>query len=47
MAFLRERNGVCAARLKNLVYIFAEKILKMGCLEGSGVPVLTYRTHGS
>jgi hypothetical protein len=31
---------VCAARLKNSVQIFAEKIHKMGCLEGSGVPVL-------
>jgi hypothetical protein len=25
---------------KNLVLIFVEKIHKMGCLEGSGVPVL-------
>jgi hypothetical protein len=26
--------------LKNLVRIFVKKIYKMGCLEGSGVPVL-------
>jgi hypothetical protein len=26
--------------LKNLVCIFVEKIRKMGCSEGSGVPVL-------
>jgi hypothetical protein len=25
---------------KNSVHIFAEKIYKMGCLEGRGVPVL-------
>jgi hypothetical protein len=25
---------------KNLLFIFVEKIYKMGCLEGSGVPVL-------
>jgi hypothetical protein len=31
---------VCAARLKNSVRIFVEKIYKMGCFEGSGVPVL-------
>jgi hypothetical protein len=31
---------VCAACLKNSVRIFVEKIYKMGCLEGSGVPVL-------
>jgi hypothetical protein len=31
---------VCAACLKNSVWIFVEKINKMGCLEGSGVPVL-------
>jgi hypothetical protein len=30
----------CAARLKSSVRIFVEKIHKMGCLEGSGVPVL-------
>jgi hypothetical protein len=29
-----------AARLKNSVRIFVEKVSKMGCLEGSGVPVL-------
>jgi hypothetical protein len=37
MTFLREKYGVCAARLKNSVHIFVEK---MRCLEGSGVPVL-------
>jgi hypothetical protein len=26
--------------LKTSVHIFAEKIYKMGCFEGSGVPVL-------
>jgi hypothetical protein len=31
---------VCAACLKNSAHIFVEKIHKMGCLEGSGVPVL-------
>jgi hypothetical protein len=31
---------------KNSVRIFAEKIYKMGCLEGSDVSVL-YRMHGS
>ena len=31
---------MCAACLKNSVRIFVEKIHKMGCLEGSGVPVL-------
>jgi hypothetical protein len=31
---------VCAVYLKNSVRIFVEKIYKMGCLEGSGVPVL-------
>ena len=30
----------CAACLKNSVRIFVEKIYKMGCLKGSGVPVL-------
>jgi hypothetical protein len=25
---------------KNSLYIFVDKIYKMGCLEGSGVPVL-------
>jgi hypothetical protein len=29
-----------AACLKNSVRIFVENIYKMGCLEGSGVPVL-------
>jgi hypothetical protein len=37
---LKRKNGECAACLKNLVRIFVEKIYKMGCLEGSGVPVL-------
>jgi hypothetical protein len=36
----RERNEECAACLKSSVRIFFEKIHKMGCLEGSGVPVL-------
>jgi hypothetical protein len=31
---------VCAACLTNSVWIFVEKIYKMGCLEGRGVPVL-------
>jgi hypothetical protein len=35
-----EKNGERAACLKNSVHIFVEKIYKMGCLEGSGVPVL-------
>ena len=39
-AFWREKNVECAAYLKNSVRIFVEKIYKMGCLEGSGVPVL-------
>jgi hypothetical protein len=30
----------CAACLKNSVHMFVEKIHKMWCLEGSGVPVL-------
>jgi hypothetical protein len=30
----------CAACLKNAVPIFVEKIHKMGCLEGSSLPVL-------
>ena len=34
---------MCAACLKNSVHIFVEKIYKMGCLEGSGVPVLHIR----
>jgi hypothetical protein len=37
---LNRKNGECAACLKNSVLIFVEKIYKMGCLEGSGVPVL-------
>jgi hypothetical protein len=35
-----EKKGECAACLKNSVWIFVEKKYKMGCLEGSGVPVL-------
>jgi hypothetical protein len=38
--FVEKKNGVCAACLKNSVRIFVEKIYEMGCLEGSGVPVL-------
>jgi hypothetical protein len=38
---------VCAASLKNSVRKFVEKIYKMVFLEGSGVPVLTYRTQGA
>jgi hypothetical protein len=38
--FEREKTGECATCLKNLVLIFVEKIYKIGCLEGSGVPVL-------
>jgi hypothetical protein len=37
---LKRKKGECAACLKNSVNIFVEKIFKMGCLEGSGVPVL-------
>jgi hypothetical protein len=36
----RKKKGVCAACLKNSVWIFVEKIYKMGWLEGRGVPVL-------
>ena len=35
-----KKNGECVACLKNSVRIFVGKIHKMGCLEGSGVPVL-------
>jgi hypothetical protein len=38
--FEEEKNRECAACLKNSVRIFVEKIYKMGCLEGSSVPVL-------
>jgi hypothetical protein len=38
--FGEKKIGECAACLKNSVQIFVEKIYKMGCLEGSGVPVL-------
>ena len=31
---------MCAACLKYSVLVFVEKIYKMGCLEGSGTPVL-------
>jgi hypothetical protein len=37
---LKRKNRECAACLKNSVLIFVEKIHKMGCLKGSGVPVL-------
>jgi hypothetical protein len=40
MIFLREENGVYVACLKNSVRIFVEKIYKMGCFKGGGVPVL-------
>jgi hypothetical protein len=44
---LKRKNGVCSM-LKKSVRIFIEKIYKMGCLEGSGVPARPiYRTHGS
>jgi hypothetical protein len=38
--FEDKKNGECAACLKNSVRKFVEKIYKMGCFEGSGVPVL-------
>jgi hypothetical protein len=38
--FEKEKNGECAVCLKNSVRIFVEKIYNMGCLEGSGAPVL-------
>jgi hypothetical protein len=37
--FEEKKPGECAGCLKNSVRIFVEKIYKMGCLEGSGVPV--------
>jgi len=37
---LKRKNGEGAACLKSSVRIFVEKIYKMGCLEGSGVPIL-------
>ena len=37
---MKRKKGERAACLKNSVRIFVEKIYKMGCLEGSGVPVL-------
>jgi hypothetical protein len=38
--FEEKKHGECVACLKNSVHIFVEKIYKMRCLEGSGVPVL-------
>jgi hypothetical protein len=38
-SILKRKNGECAACLKNSVRTFVEKIYKMECLEGSGVPV--------
>jgi hypothetical protein len=38
--FEKRKKGECATRLKNSVRIFVEKIYQMGCLEGSGAPVL-------
>jgi hypothetical protein len=38
--FEERKKGECAACLKNSVRIFVEKVYKMGCLEGSGEPVL-------
>jgi hypothetical protein len=35
-----EKNQRVCSMFKNSVRIFVEKIYKMGCLEGSGVPVL-------
>ena len=40
MTFFRGKNRECAACLKYSVLLFVEKIYKMGCLEGSGTPVL-------
>jgi hypothetical protein len=37
---MKRKKGECAACLKNSVHIFVEKIYEMGCLEGSGLPVL-------
>jgi hypothetical protein len=37
---LKRKNEERAACLKNSARIFVEKIFKMGCLEGSGMPVL-------
>ena len=36
----KKKPRVCSMFKKNSVHIFVEKIYKMGCLEGSGVPVL-------
>jgi len=41
MAFCRGKNRECAACLKYSVLEIVEKIYKMGCLEGSGTPVLS------
>jgi hypothetical protein len=38
--FLRGKNVESVACLKNSVRVFVGKINKMGCLDGSGVPVL-------
>jgi hypothetical protein len=38
--FEERKNGEGVACLKNSVRVFVEKIYRMGCLEGSGVPVL-------
>jgi hypothetical protein len=37
--FEEKKRRVCSM-FKNSVWIFVEKIYKMGCLEGSSVPVL-------
>jgi hypothetical protein len=37
---LKRKNIECAACVTNSVRICVENIYKMGCLEGSGVPVL-------
>jgi hypothetical protein len=38
--FEEKKKGECAKCLEISVRTFVEKINKMGCLEGSGVPVL-------
>jgi hypothetical protein len=38
--FEERKKGEGEACLKNSLHVFVEKISKMGCLEGSGVPVL-------
>jgi hypothetical protein len=37
---LKKKLRLCSMFKKNSVRIFVENIYKMGCLEGSGVPVL-------